>query len=67
MYGNVFGKCPKCGGTLQPVIFEEKETKIINGTMIYTGRKRNAVSHLSCENCMKNECIDETFDGVWHY
>ena len=63
---NDFGKCSKCGGKLQPVFFEEKEIKVITGTMIYTGRKRTAVSHLTCENCMKNECVDDSFDGAWH-
>lgn len=30
-----------------------------------TGRKRRAASSLTCPNCFKNYCIDDTFDGPW--
>lgn len=56
-----FGEC-KCGGNLQPVYFTEEERK----KGIKTGRKRRAVSHLVCENCLRNECIDDSFDGNWY-
>lgn len=63
---SMFGECSRCGGTLSPVMFEEKERKIINGNMIYTGRKRMAVSHLVCEDCLSNECVDDSYDGNWY-
>lgn len=58
---NNFGKC-KCGGNLQPVYFMEEER--IKG--VKTGRKRSAVSHLVCEDCLRNECVDDSFDGNWY-
>lgn len=61
-----FGKCSRCGGNLLPVYFTEEERKVECGHLIYTGRKRTAVSHLSCESCMKNECVDDSFDGPWY-
>jgi len=30
-----------------------------------TGRKRSAVSHLLCEDCLKSYPVDDTFDGPW--
>lgn len=67
MYGNEdFGKCSKCGGKLQPVYFEEKERKVIGGIMTYTGRKRIAVDYLICQDCLRKECVDDSFDEMWH-
>ena len=60
-----FGEC-ECGGKLIPVLFIEEETKVINGCMIHTGRKRHAVSHLTCSDCMKNYPVDDSFDGHWY-
>lgn len=53
-------------GSLIPVWFTEEETKVANGTMYKTGRVRRACSHLVCEACLKNFCVDDTFDGPWH-
>ena len=63
---SIYGDC-SCGYPLEPVYFEEQEYKVISGSMIKTGRYRNAVSHLICENCGKNHCVDDTFDGKWYY
>lgn len=52
-----FGVCD-CGGSLIPVWFTEEETKVANGIMYKTGRV--------CEDCLKNFCVDDTFDGPWH-
>ena len=51
-------------GTL--VKITEEETKVANGIMYKTGRVRRACSHLVCEDCLKNFCVDDTFDGPWH-
>ena len=59
-----FGKCV-CGGLLAPVRFTEEETKVANGVMYYTGWTRSAVSHLVCEDCLKNYPVDDSFDGAW--
>lgn len=32
-----------------------------------TGRKRQAVSHLICEDCLKQQIVDNSFDGEWYY
>lgn len=60
-----FGVCD-CGGSLIPVWFTEEETKVANGIMYKTGRVRRVCSHLVCEDCLKNFCVDDTFDGPWH-
>ena len=60
-----FGVCD-CGGSLIPVWFTEEETKVANGIMYKTGRVRRACSHLVCEDCLKNFCVDDTIDGPWH-
>lgn len=63
-----YGKYVKCGSELAPVWFEENESKVENGGLIYTGRKRMNVAYLECINCLHKECVDdETFSGLWHY
>jgi hypothetical protein len=59
-----FGDCD-CGGDLIPVWFKDEERRTAGGIMVKTGRTRNAVSHLTCESCLKNECVDDSFDGEW--
>lgn len=61
-----YGKCPICGTELEPIFFIEYEYETIRGNLIKTGRKRRAVSHLECPYCFHKECVDDTFDGVWH-
>lgn len=61
-----YGCCHNCGADLEPVWFTEEETKVVGGTMIRTGRKRRAVSHLECSECLKKEPVDDSFDGPWH-
>lgn len=61
-----FGNCPYCGGLLAPVYYTEDETTITDdGYMYRTGRKRRAISHLVCESCLRNQCIDDSYDGLW--
>lgn len=61
-----YGVCDYCGGTLQPVYFNEEETVVEHGCMRKTGRYRRAVSHLVCEICLKDFIVDDSFDGPWH-
>ena len=61
-----YGKCSSCGSSLQPVWFEEEERKVVHGSLIATGRKRTACSHLECPVCLKKEAVDDTFDGEWY-
>lgn len=66
MMSSIYGNC-SCGYHLEPVYFEEQEEKICKDGFRYkTGRYRKAVSHLVCENCGKNHCVDDTFDGPWY-
>lgn len=58
------GKC-RCGGSLMPVWFTEEETEITGGRMCKTGRKRTACSHLTCSNCLRNECVDDSLDSPY--
>lgn len=60
-----YGICDYCGGELYPVWFTEEETNIEHGSMYKTGRRRRAVSHLVCEQCLKNFVVDDSFDGPW--
>lgn len=59
-----FGLCV-CGGKLLPIWFTENETVVKDGMMFKTGRKRRAVSHLVCEDCLRSYPVDDTFDGPW--
>lgn len=61
-----FGICSRCGTPLVPVWFTEKEQIVKDGIMYYTGRKRRACSHLTCPECLKNEVVDDSFDGGWY-
>ena len=62
-----YGLCTRCGGDLVPVTFKDEEEKITrDGWKYRTGRWRIAVSHLECPYCLKNYCVDDTFDGPWH-
>ena len=58
-----------CGNStrFEKVWFEETEYKTVNGFRSRTGRYRKAVSHLVCQDCGKNICVDESFDGDWYY
>lgn len=60
-----YGYCDKCGGLYKPIWFTEKETKVIKGALVYTGRTRKACSHLECIECGNKEAIDDSFDGEW--
>lgn len=60
-----YGTC-ECGGSLQPVWFKEEETIFTrDGYMHKTGRVREAVSHLVCDCCLRNDCVDDSFDLPW--
>lgn len=52
----------QCGGTLQKIWFQEEERDRHNRK---TGRVRRAVSHLTCDACLKNVTVDDSFDGPW--
>ena len=58
-------KC-ECGGQFMPVWFTELETKVVAGSLIRTGRRRRAVSHLECDSCFNKLCVDDSFDGPWY-
>lgn len=60
-----YAKCDRCGSAIVPVYFRERERKVINGAMVYTGRTREACSHLECVGCMKEFPVDDTFDRPW--
>lgn len=60
-----YGTCDICGSSLFPVWFKEREREVVNGRMSYTGRVRDAVSHLECIGCMRDYPVDDTFDGPW--
>ena len=61
-----YGLC-ECGGSLIPAWFTEEGYKVTqDGHQYRTGRKRRAVSHLVCEACLKNFCVDDSFDGAWY-
>lgn len=64
-YSEKYGECAVCGWPMAPVWFTEEETVVIDGTLHKTGRKRRAVSHLTCTNCLTNECVDDSFDKPW--
>ena len=54
--------------SISTVCLFEKEYKInVYGSLCETGRVRDAVDYLECDDCLMIECVDETFDGEWHY
>lgn len=55
--------CDECGIKLIPIIFIDYE---YDNNMIKTGRKRKAISHLTCPQCLKNYTVDDSFDENWH-
>lgn len=57
----LYGEC-SCGTSLIPVFFIEEER---NRNNVKTGRKRRAISCLVCPTCLKNFCIDDSFDEKW--
>lgn len=62
-----YGFCDTCGGELVPIWFTEEEYKVTqDGYQYKTGRQRRAVSHFVCEGCLKNYCVDDSFDGPWY-
>lgn len=61
-----FGAC-ECGEDLEPIWFIEEEYETVCGNMYRTGRKRRAVSHLTCPLCLRNYPVDDSFDGGWYY
>ena len=60
--------CAHCGGNMHKVWFKEKEYKTnVYGSLCETGRVRDAVDYLECDDCLMVECVDETFDREWCY
>lgn len=59
---SIYGVCSRCDYPFAPVYFMEEER---DKNHFLTGRVRRACSHLVCECCGKNECVDDTFDGPW--
>ena len=57
---SIYGVCKRCDFPFSPVHFLDEERDKYNRK---TGRVRRAVSHLVCECCGKQECVDDTFDG----
>ena len=62
-----YGECEACGGELKPVWFTDEEYEVVACIQCRTGRKRRACSHLVCNCCLRNYCVDDSFDGPWHY
>lgn len=60
----LYPKCPRCKTTMHAVWFIEKETEVVKGTLIYTGRVRDNISHFECD-CGNVQPIDDTFAGLW--
>lgn len=59
-----YGNCERCKTPLKAETFWDKEYDKKGRP---TGRIRRAVGVLYCPNCMKKYCVDDTFDGPWHY
>lgn len=62
-YESIYGNC-SCGYQLAPVYFEERELVVdAHGHLIWLDRYKKICSHLVCESCGKNHCVDDSFDG----
>lgn len=62
---NPFGVCPTCECALEPNYFVMEEEIVQNGMRFKTGRVKRAVDCLVCPNCLRIECVDDSFDGPW--
>ena len=63
-----FGVCENCGTPLEAEFFMDEEEKVTgDGYRYKTGRVRTAVDYLICPCCFKKFCVDDSFDGAWHY
>ena len=58
-----YGYCSFCGSALKPVWFKLYETDRYG---CRTGRWKMAVDALVCGGCLKEETVDDSFDGDWH-
>ena len=65
-YNNKYGKCPYCNGNLIPSWGTEEEFIVEHNNLIKTGRKRRIVAYLQCEDCLKKQQVDDSFDGLWY-
>ena len=61
----LYGTCEVCDVSLKPVWIAEDEYIIINGRRYKTGRRKKSCSHLECPRCLKNFCVDDSYDGPW--
>lgn len=61
-----YGKCDRCGADLIPADWFE-DIEYHPKTMLPTGRVRWAVGYIVCPECGEKYCVDDTFDGPWHY
>lgn len=63
MINKDYGVCERCGTKLQvSEWFTEYE---YDEKGMPTGRTKKAVSSLICPCCLKNYCVDDTFDEPW--
>lgn len=62
-----YGTCDNCGTGLKPVWFKEVEEEYYRGNPTGAYRERKAVSYLICPNCLKEFCVDDSFDEPWQY
>lgn len=60
---NRYGNCEICGAELLPDWFTEKEVDSYGN---YTFRVRRAVNVLYCPHCLKDYCVDDSFDQPWY-
>ena len=58
-----YGQCTRCGTDL---IASDSatidESKIVDGKLIYTGKKIFIIGYLQCPYCLKKYAVDDSFD-----
>ena len=58
-----YGQCTRCGTNLiagDSAVVDE--SKIVDGRLIYTGKKIFMIGYLQCPYCLKKYTIDDSFD-----
>lgn len=57
-----YGSCEYCNESLEPVWFVEEEYKMYYGEYQKTGRKIRKMDYLICPKCLREYCVDDSFD-----
>lgn len=59
---NDYGICLVCGNDLVPQWAIIEESKIVDGHLYHTGKRKRICDYLFCPVCGDKQCVDDSFD-----